>query len=232
MPATAFPSPVLPGKEGMPAQIGEQLTAHRGLKDFLRDGTLTMVRVYQMTTPAGDVVTTYQEADNIEQSFRTQVEGQSEVAQLLRDHVKNTHGIDITAGPLPQGEDWLDFYAPATPRHPGIAFSTPFAPGKTDVGRNLGRECRSRRAEWESYNRSLGITVHRGYIIPTPMGDFASVYFEAPDPAAANRAFAADQSAFGKYFKDQVEEAFGIDFNEPLPPIRTVFEAHRDSVAV
>jgi hypothetical protein len=30
MPATAFPSPVLPGKEEMPAQIGEQLTNHSG----------------------------------------------------------------------------------------------------------------------------------------------------------------------------------------------------------
>jgi hypothetical protein len=98
MPATAFPSPVLPGKEGMPAQIGEQLKAHAGLNDFLKEGTVTMVRVYQMGTPAGDVVTTYQEADSIEQSFRNQIEGRSEVAQLLRDHIKGTHGIDITAG--------------------------------------------------------------------------------------------------------------------------------------
>jgi hypothetical protein len=56
------------------------------------------------------------------------------------------------------------------------------------------------------------------------MGDFASVYFEAPDPVAANAAFAADTSAFGTYFKSVVEEAFGIDFSQPLPPIRQLFE--------
>ena len=232
MPATAFPSPVLPGKEEMPARIGEQLTNHSGLSDFLRDGTITLIRVYQMTTSGGEVVTTYQEATDIGESFRAQIEGRSEVAQLLRDHIKNTHGIDITAGPVPQSEDWLDFFEPAQPRQPGIAFSAPFAPGKTEVARSLGNECRSRRGEWEALNRGVGVSVHRGYITSTPMGDFGSVYFEAPDPVAANKAFAADQSDFGKHFKELAQEAFGIDFSQPLPPIRTIFEAQGQSIAV
>jgi len=66
--------------------------------------------------------------------------------------------------------------------------------------------------------------VHRVFVLGTPMGDFASVYFEAPDPVAANAAFAADISDFGRYFRTTVEEAFGIDFSEPLPPIRQLFE--------
>lgn len=59
------------------------------------------------------------------------------------------------------------------------------------------------------------------------MGDFANVYFQAPDPVGANRRFAADASDFGASFKTKVADAFGIDFNEPLPPVRTVFEAVR-----
>lgn len=229
MAATAFPSPVLPGKEAMPAKIGEQLSAHGALDDFMREGTLSLVRVYQMTTPAGDVVTTYQEADSIEQSFRTQVASTNAVAELLRRHIKETHGIDITAGPLPVSEDWLSYYEPVEPRQPGLAFSMPLA--KTDIARDLGRETQAgRRQAWEAFNRSLGVSVHRGYITSTPMGDFASVYFEAPDPVAANKAFATDQSEFGKYFRAQAQEAFGIDFSQPLPPVRKVFEASRASV--
>jgi hypothetical protein len=209
----------------MPAEIGRRLSAHPGLQDFLRAGTLSIVRVYQMTTPSGEVVTTYQEADSIEQSFRTQIEDPSDVAQLLRDHIKNTHGIDLGSQPPPEAEQVLEFFEPATPRHPGLGFSAPLQSGKTDVFRDLGHQCAgARRAEWEAFNREFGVTVHRAYVIGTPMGDFATVYFEAPDPVEANRRFAADTSGFGTYFKRQVEEAFGIDFNQPLPPIRLVFE--------
>jgi hypothetical protein len=184
--------------------------------------------VYQMTTPMGDVVTTYQEADSIERSFQNQVDDPSEVAQLLRDHIKGTHGIDIAAQPPPAAEQWLEFTEPGSLRNPGVAFSAPIQPGKTDLLRALGRETAgARKADWEANNRENGDTLHRAYIIPTPMGDFASVYFEAPDPAEANRRFAANTSSFGTYFKDQVAEALGIDFNDPLPPIRTVFEAVR-----
>lgn len=228
MGSIAFPSPVLAGKETAPAEIGARLAGDPGLQDFLANGTLSLVRVYQMTTPMGDVVTTYQEADSIERSFQNQVDDPSEVAQQLREHIKGTHGIDIAAQPPPATEQYLEFSEPGSSRHPGIAFSAPIQPGKTELLRALGRETTGgRKAEWEANNRENGVTLHRAYVISTPMGDFTSVYFEAPDPAEANRRFAADASGFGTYFKSQVADALGIDFNEPLPPVKTVFEAVR-----
>ncbi|WAH97385.1 hypothetical protein [Arthrobacter sp. MMS18-M83] len=230
MGSIAFPAPVLPGKEAMPAEIGARLTGHPGLQGFLANGGLSLVRVYQMTTPMGDVVTTYQEADSIERSFQNQVDDPSDVAQQLRDHIKGTHGIDIGAQPPPSAEQYLEFSVPGSSRHPGIAFSAPIQPGKTDLLRALGRETAGpRSAEWEANNRENGVNLHRAYIISTPMGDFTSVYFEAPDPTEANRRFAANASDFAAYFKSQVADALGIDFNEPLPPITTVFEAVRAS---
>ncbi|MEA5454773.1 hypothetical protein SPF06_08575 [Sinomonas sp. JGH33] len=228
MGSLAFPSPVIPGKEAAPAEMGARLAEHPGLQDFLANSTVSLARVYQMTTPMGDVVTTYQEAESMERAFENQANDASEVAQLLRDHVKNAHGIDIATQPPPAAEQWLEFSEPAGSRHPGLGFSAPILPGKTEQLRSLGGETAgARKAEWETLNRDNGVTLHRAYIISTPMGDFASVYFEAPDPAEANRRFAADASDFGMYFKKTVADAFGIDFNQPLPPVRTVFEAVR-----
>ncbi|MDQ4504139.1 hypothetical protein [Sinomonas sp. ASV322] len=228
MGSLAFPSPVLPGREAAPAEVGAKLAEHPGLQDFLASSTLNLVRVYQMTTPMGDVVTTYQEGDSIERSFQNQIDDPSEVAQLLREHIKNAHGIDVSAMPAPQAEQWLEYTEPGGSRHPGLGFSVPIQPGKTDLLRALSTETAGpRKAGWEALNRDLGVTLHRAYIIATPMGDFASVYFEAPDPAEANRQFAAHASDFATYFKTQAGEAFGIDFSDPLPPVTTVFEAVR-----
>lgn len=224
----AFPAPVLPGMEAAPSETGARIGAHPGLQDFMANGTLSLIRVYQMTTPMGDVVTTYEEADSIEQSFRTQAEDPSEVAQLLRDHVKRAHGIDIATQQPPTAEQWLEYSDPGVERHPGMAFSAPIRPGKTEVLRALGRETAGpRKAEWAANNRENGVTLHRAFIVPTPMGDFASVYFEAPDPAEANRRFAANDSEFAAYFKSQVSDALGIEFNEPLPPVKTVSDVIR-----
>ena len=152
------------------------------------------------------------------------------MAQQLRDHIKGAHGIDIGAQSPPAAEQYLEFSEPSSSRHPGIAFSAPIQPGKTELLRALGRETSGpRKAEWEANNRENGVTLHRAYIVSTPMGDFTSVYFEAPDPAEGNRRFAANASDFAAYFKGQVADALGIDFNEPLPPVKTVFDAARTS---
>ncbi|WP_077488747.1 hypothetical protein [Sinomonas mesophila] len=212
--------------------MGAKLAEHPGLQDFLAAGTLSLVRVYQMTTPMGDIVTTYEEADSVERSFQNQIDDPSEVAQLLREFVKDTHGIDLSAQPPPEAEQWLEYSEPNSQRHPGIAFSAPIQPGKAGVLRALtGETTGPRKAEWEALNRENGVTLHRAYIISTPMGDFTSVYFEAPDPIEANRRFAADASDFATHFKSQVADALGIDFSDPLPPIRTVFEAVRTTEA-
>lgn len=196
-----------------------------GLQDFLSHGTLSVIRAYQMTTPLGDVVTTYEEADSIERSFQNQAEDPSEVAQLLREHVKRTHGIDISTQAPPAPEQWLEYSDPGAERHPGLGFSAPIQPGKAGLLRALYKETAGpRKAEWEANNRENGATLHRAFIVSTPMGDFASVYYEAPDPVEANRRFAANDSEFAAYFKSHVADALGIDFNEPLPPVRTVFE--------
>jgi hypothetical protein len=225
MESIAFPSPVLAGEEESPAKFSQQLSAHPGLADFIARSGIGLLRVFQMSTPMGDVVTTYMEAESLATAFSVQQSDTSEVARMLRQHITDAHGMDIATGPAPAAEQVLEHSQPRAPREAGLGFSVPVQAGKTGLLRNLGSQAAGpRQADWHEFNRGLGVSVHRVFVLGTPMGDFASVYFEAPDPVAANAAFAADTSDFGEYFKATVEEAFGIDFSEPLPPIRPLFE--------
>jgi len=225
MECIAFPSPVLPGKEESPARFGRELSANPGLADFVARSGIEILRVFQMSTPQGDVVTTYMEAASLATAFGLQQADNSDVARLLRQQILDAHGLDITAAPAPAAEQWLEHYEPHSPRQPGLGFSAPVVAGKAGLLRGLWSEITGpRQVDWQGFNRSVGASVHRGFILETPMGDFASVYFEAADPVAANSAFAADTSGFGTHFKSVVEEAFGIDFGQPLPPIRQLFE--------
>jgi hypothetical protein len=225
MQCIAFPSPVLPGKEESPAKFGQELSANPGLADFVDRSGIGLLRVFQMSTPMGDVVTTYMEAESLATALGLQQSDSSEVARRLRQQIMDAHGMDIATAPAPSAEQVLEHHQPRAPRQPGLGFSVPVVAGKTGLLRGLGSETTGpRQADWHEFNRGLGVSVHRVFVLGTPMGDFASVYFEAPDPVAANAAFAADTSDFGRYFKATVEEAFGIDFSEPLPPIRQLFD--------
>ena len=84
MQCIAFPSPVLPGKEDSPAKFGRELPANPGLADFVGRSGVGLLRVFQMSTPAGDVVTTYMEAESLATAFGLQQSDTSEVARLLR----------------------------------------------------------------------------------------------------------------------------------------------------
>jgi hypothetical protein len=225
MQCIAFPSPVLPGKEESPAKFGMELSASPGLADFVYRSGIGLLRVFQMSTPMGDVVTTYMEAESLATAFEVQQSDTSEVARRLRQQIMDAHGMDVATAPMPAAEQVLEHYQPRTPRQPGLGFSAPVVAGKTGLLRGLeSQTAGERQAGWHEFNRALGVSVHRVFLLGTPMGDFASVYFEAPDPVAANAAFAADTSDFGRYFKATVEEAFGIDFSGPLPPITQLFE--------
>jgi hypothetical protein len=116
MQCIAFPSPVLPGKEDSPAKFAAELSGSPGLGDFIDRSGIGLLRVFQMSTPMGDVVTTYMEAESLATAFGLQQSDTSEVARLLRQQILDAHGMDIAAAPAPSAEQVLEHYQPRAPR--------------------------------------------------------------------------------------------------------------------
>ena len=128
--------------------------------------------------------------------------------------------------------DWED--ETVTQRKRGLAFCVPVIAGASETARTFCKEAfDTRRAELSASRRALGSSRETVVLNHTPAGDIAAVYIEADDPVAANRGFAASQSPFDTWFKQQCARIFppDIDFNQPLPPITEVFDSQEFLVA-
>ena len=67
--------------------------------------------------------------------------------------------------------------------------------------------------------REWGTDRESWYLQSTPQGSLIIVSLEADDPADTFARFAAGQSLFDQWFKEQTLEICGIDFNQPGPPL-------------
>ena len=99
-----------------------------------------------------------------------------------------------------------------------IAFAAPFLPGKAEAFRRFAQEALgARRKQQDESRSSKGLTRELCWIQSTPQGEMLIVLLEGEDPARANREFAASDSAYDRWFKQEVGSMTGIDFNQPLP---------------
>ena len=110
---------------------------------------------------------------------------------------------------------------------PAIAAAFPILPGKLDAWKRFMHEMAGpRRSEMDAFERRVGYTVVRIWHQPTPQGDLAIAYQEGDDPAQFLPRLAAAHEPFDVWFKQQVLEIFGVDFNQPPsdPPPELVLE--------
>jgi hypothetical protein len=237
MTKTATAAPVIAGQD--PRTVGEMF---RSRMDEYRESRtragITMERAYLMTTPMGQFVIAYVEAEG--DANQAMMSIATSDLPLDRDFVaalKRVHGIDLTQppqGPPPEViADWTD---PAvTTRKRGLGFCAPIVPGGADRGRAFGDEAfKARRAEFEESRRALGESVETVVLLTTPMGDIVCVYLEGDDPVEANRRFAASQTPYDAWFKEQCRTFFvpDVDFDQPLPPIEQVWDYQRAAATV
>jgi hypothetical protein len=70
-----------------------------------------------------------------------------------------------------------------------------------------------------------GLTREDIYLNRTPMGDILVVYMEGEHPWETNRQFAASQTPYDRWFKDELKKIFPdfIDFDQPVPQNEEVF---------
>lgn len=236
----ALPFPVAPGKTDEDvAGIAEYFKANmeQYRESRARLGT-TMERVYLQATPMGSLVIAYVEAS---QSFGEWIGGllssPLEIDRRFIEMTADIHGVDVRqppAGPPPEtiGE-WVD--PDVTTRQKGLAFVVPVLPGKDDAGRAFAHEAYvTRRSEFTESRRAIGQNVEVATLNVTPMGSLLCAYIEGPDPVDANRQFAASTRPFDVWFKDQLKGLFppDIDFNQPLPPVKQLFDYVAELAAV
>jgi len=233
MPSVGFAFPVLPGKESIIHEVSDQLRSRRAEFDESRKRAgVTLERAYLQKNPDGSsLVVAY-------------VEAQGTFADVLNSYMssglaldryfveKNSEatGIDFSAGfqgPEPEliGE-WVD--PTAKTRQRGFAFAAPLQPGQTDAGRAFAREAYvTRKAEMQESRSAQNLIREMVFLDQTPAGDIVVVYLEGADPVEANRRFAASNSAFDRWFKDQCRQIFPpfINFDQPVPPNEEVFSS-------
>jgi hypothetical protein len=97
-------------------------------------------------------------------------------------------------------------------------FTLPILPGKTGVARAFLQEVEgSRLQELAACGQSVGIDREVWAIQQTPQGDMYVAYITGEDIAHAFKEFAASQTNFDRWFKQQLQETTGADLNTPPP---------------
>jgi hypothetical protein len=228
----AIPFPLAPGKTdadagSIPAYFTANMDKYRESRKRLGS---TVERIYLQPTPMGSLVIAYAEADRDFADWnRALLSSDLEIDRRFIEMVADIHGVDVRqppAGPPPEtiGE-WVD--PDVTTRRKGLAFVAPVLPGKDEAGRVFAREAfETRKAELTESRRALGQNVEVVTLSSTPMGSFVCGYLEGNDPVEGNRGFAASTRPYDVWFKERLKELFppDIDFNQPLPPIKTLVD--------
>jgi hypothetical protein len=99
-----------------------------------------------------------------------------------------------------------------------VCLVLPILPGKTADARAFLREVDGpRKAEFDLSERRIGITKELWFLASLPTGDQLVGYLEAASFSAAVAQFSASQDPFDLWFKAQVADVAGVDFNN-IPP--------------
>jgi hypothetical protein len=97
-------------------------------------------------------------------------------------------------------------------------FALPILPGKTAAARAFLQELGGPRIqELAACSQTAGVAKEMWAIQQMPQGDFFVAYMAGEDLARAFREFAASQTAFDCWFKEQVQATTGADLNTPPP---------------
>jgi hypothetical protein len=99
------------------------------------------------------------------------------------------------------------------------AFFNPIKPGKTAAWKGYVEEMKTtRQADMQASRSKIGLK-EEVWLQHTPMGDFAVIYWEAPDIGKAFGHLMTSQEPFDKWFRDKILiEVHGMDPAAPPPP--------------
>lgn len=99
-----------------------------------------------------------------------------------------------------------------------LAFMAPILPGQSEHARRFAQQISGpRRKEMAESRQAKAVTRESSWLQPSPMGEILLVYLEGDDILKANREFAASQTPFDTWFKQEVMAFTGVDYSQPLP---------------
>jgi hypothetical protein len=225
--------PVLPGKQSVIRDVGRQLKErHAEYVQSRQRGGVTLERAYLQNNPDGtSLVVAYLEADRgFGAMMGALLESDIPLDKYFIEKNAEATGINFAAGP--QGPDpelvgeWID--PQASRRQKGFAFAAPLQPGKSAAAREFAKEAYVTRQKEMAESRSAkGLTREVVFLNQTPAGDVVVVYLEGSDPVEGNRQFAASNTPFDRWFKDECKAIFPafINFDQPVPGNEEVFSS-------
>ena len=95
-------------------------------------------------------------------------------------------------------------------------FALPILPGKTEDARAFLQELHGpRKQEWVASDQRMGLVKEMWAIQQTPQGDLFVGYLAGDNMAQGMAQFAASQTEFDRWFKQQVQATTGADLNTP-----------------
>jgi len=99
---------------------------------------------------------------------------------------------------------------------PQFATVFPVLPGKREQLRTLLKDLAGPRfAEYDASSKRFGFEKDTQFVLTTPQGVLLIYYAEAADIPGAFRRWALSQDPFDIWFKQQMKEITGLDFNHP-----------------
>lgn len=218
----AFCVPVLPGMEEQhrrdmaSAERGEMRDQHSASR---RRAGITAEKAWHQETPDGTIGIVYIEADDVPAAFEAMATSDDPYDVGFREHVTRINGIDLTEE-FPPPDLLIDWVSPTvgSAATQTLGYAAPILPGKAAVDRAYYASVTSdRSAEFAASRAAAGITREVAFHQDTPMGVVAVGIMEAEDLDAALEHLATSDAPADRYFRENVREVHGIDFEDGFP---------------
>jgi hypothetical protein len=228
MSAVILPVPIIPGKSQRTREVLAEAIGARGDQHNASRMRFTLDKeiVWLQQSPMGDMLNVYLEGPDAVGGNKQFVASKEPYDVWFKDVAKECTGIDYNQLPPGYPEQVFDWAASASAVHgrtPGCALTIPALPGKADAARKFGAAATGPRgAEQAASAARAGVDCTQAWHAPTPMGDFILIYLKTANPAKTFGVFSASKDPYDVWFKQQVLEITGIDFNTPPPALPEV----------
>ena len=219
MNSLAFLAPILPGQSDTFRRFAKEVAGPRRkeMDESRRPIGVTRETTWLQSTPMGDILLVYLEADDVAKANGEFAASQSPFDRWFKETALTATGVDF-GQPLPAGLSEPLFETPIVASKASLAVAVPVAPGKTDDLKRWAKDQAGvNRDKFSDFMHRAGVARACIYLVHTPQGDFAIQYSEGDNPGAAYQYFATSSHPYDQWNREQLAALHGMDFSKPFP---------------